>query len=70
MTVSEIAALASVVLSIGTNVALYIHLGATMNARFESLNPKFESIERRLELVQGDLHQMDVRLSRLESSSR
>ncbi len=77
MTINEVAALAAVVLSIGTNVALYIHLSATMNTRFDSIvatvdgrfnsvDARFDSIERRLELIQGDLHQMDIRLSKLE----
>ena len=60
MTINEVAALAAVILSIGTNVALYIHLSSTMNARFDS-------VERRLDLIQGDTHQMDIRLSKLEN---
>jgi hypothetical protein len=66
MTLNEIVALASVVLSIGTNIGLYIHLSSTMNTRFDSVDRKFESIERRLELIQGDTHQMDIRLTKLE----
>ena len=81
MTINEIAALAAVILSIGTIVALYIHLSQTMNTRFESIsatmntrfesitatmNTRFESVDRRLELIQGDLHHMDLRLSKSE----
>jgi hypothetical protein len=73
MTLNEIVALASVVLSIGTNIGLYIHLSSAMNTRFDSVDRrfdsvdrKFESIERRLELIQGDTHQMDIRLTKLE----
>ena len=66
MTVNEIAALAAVVLSIGTNVGLFIHLSSTMNTRFDAVDRHFESIERRLEMIQGDTHQMDVRLTKLE----
>ena len=66
MTLNEIVALASVVLSIGTNIGLYIHLSSTMNTRFDSVDRKFESIERRLELIRGDTHQMDIRLTKLE----
>jgi hypothetical protein len=66
MTLNEIVALASVVLSIGTNIGLYIHLSSAMNTRFDSVDRKFESIERRLELIQGDTHQMDIRLTQLE----
>jgi hypothetical protein len=66
MTLNEIVALASVVLSIGTNIGLYIHLSSTMNTRFDSVDRKFESIERRLELIQGDTHQMDIRLTKFE----
>ncbi len=50
MTINEVAALTAVILSVGTNVALYIHLSQTMNNRFDSL-------ERRLDLIQGDTHQ-------------
>lgn len=70
MTLSEIIALASVVLSIGTNVGLYIHLSSVMNSRFDAVtrdaNSFRESVERRLELIQGDLHNMDLRLTKLE----
>jgi len=66
MTINEIVALASVVISIGTNIALYVHLSSTMNARFDNVDRKFESVERRLEMIQGDTHQMDLRLTRLE----
>ena len=59
MTLAEIIALASVVISIGTNVALYTHLSSVMHARFDS-------VERRLELMQGNLHDLDVRLTKLE----
>lgn len=59
MTIDEVAALAAVILSIGTNVALYIHLSQTMNSRFDG-------VERRLEMIEGDTHQMDIRLSKLE----
>jgi hypothetical protein len=59
MTINEIVALASVLVSIGANVALYIHLSSVMNTRFDS-------VERRLELIQGDTHHMDVRLTKLE----
>jgi len=57
MTINEIVALASVVISIGTNIALYVHLSSTMNARFDNVDRKFESVERRLEMIQGDTHQ-------------
>ena len=59
MTLAEIIALASVVISIGTNVGLYVHLSSVMHTRFHS-------VERRLELVQGSLHEVDVRLTKLE----
>jgi hypothetical protein len=59
MTISEIVALASVLISVGMNVSLYVHLSSVMNSRFDS-------VERRLELIQGDLHNMDVRLTKLE----
>jgi hypothetical protein len=59
ITLAEVIALAAVVLSIGTNVGLYIHLSSTMSTRFDS-------IERRLELMQGALHDLDVRITKLE----
>jgi hypothetical protein len=55
-----------VLISVGMNVGLYIHLSSTMNARFDGSDRHFESIERRLELIEGDLHQMDIRLTKLE----
>jgi hypothetical protein len=58
MTLSEIVSLAAVVLSIGTNVALYVHLSSVMNTRFES-------VERRLEMIQGSIHELDVRVTKL-----
>jgi hypothetical protein len=66
MSISEIVALASVLISVGMNIGLYIHLSSTMNARFDSVDRKFDSIERRLEMIQGDTHQMDIRLTKLE----
>jgi hypothetical protein len=67
---SEIIALAAVMLSVGTNVGLYIHLSDVMNKRFDSnearSDGRFDSIERRLEMMQGDLHNLDMRLTKLE----
>ena len=57
MTLAEMIALASVVISVGTNVGLYIHLSSVMHTRFDS-------VERRLELMQGSLHELDVRLTK------
>ena len=31
------------------------------------VDTRFESIERRLEMIQGDLHGMDIRITRFES---
>jgi hypothetical protein len=59
MTISEVVALAAVVLSIGTNVGLYIHLSSVMNNRFDS-------VERRLEMLTGTMHEIDNRLVKLE----
>jgi len=66
MTISEIVALASVLISVGMNVGLYVHLSSTMNTRFDSVDRKLDSVERRLEMIQGDTHQMDIRLTKLE----
>ena len=60
MTINEIAALAAVILSIGTNVALYIHLSATMNSRFDS-------VDRRLEVLTGKVLDIDNRVTRIET---
>ena len=76
MTINEIVALSVMLLS-GTNVALYGRLSSVMNGRFDSVerkfetnfenvDRKFESVERRLETIQGSLHEMDVRLTKLE----
>ena len=59
MTISEILALESVLISVGTNVGLYLHSSSTMNTRFDS-------VERRLEMILGDTHPMDIRLTKLE----
>jgi hypothetical protein len=59
MTISEIIALGAVVLSVGTNVALYVHLSSTMNTRFDS-------VERRLEMLTGSMHEIDTRLTKME----
>ena len=59
MTINEIAALTAVILSIGTNVALYIHLSATMNSRFDS-------VDRRLEVLTGKVVDIDNRVTRIE----
>ena len=60
MTINEIAALTAVILSIGTNVALYIHLSATMNSRFDS-------VDRRLEVLTGKVVDIDNRVTRIET---
>jgi len=48
-----------VIVSIGTNVALYTHLSSVMHTRFDS-------VERRLESMQGNLHDLGVRLTKLD----
>jgi hypothetical protein len=58
MTLSELVALAAVVLSGETNVALYVNLSSTMNSRFDSVDRKFESAERRIAMIQGSTHDM------------
>lgn len=70
MTINEIVALASVVISIGTNIALYVHLSSTVNTRFDAIERKiegrFDSVERRLEMIQGDTHNLEIRITKLE----
>jgi hypothetical protein len=65
MTIAELVALASVLISIGANIDRYVHLSAVMNGRFDSVHRKFESVERRLEMIQSDTHNLDVRPTRL-----
>ena len=60
MTINEIVALAAVLLSVGTNVALFVHLSSVVNSRFDS-------VERRLEMIQANTHDLDIRLTKLES---
>jgi hypothetical protein len=60
MTINEIVALAAVLLSVGTNVALFVHLSSVVNSRFDS-------VERRLEMIQANTHDVDIRLTKLES---
>jgi hypothetical protein len=31
------------------------------------MNNRFDSVERRLEMIQGNVHEMDIRLTKLES---
>jgi hypothetical protein len=56
MTINKIVTLAAVLLSVGTNVALYVRLSSVMNSRFDAIERKFEgkfeSVERRLEIRQ------------------
>jgi hypothetical protein len=62
MTLGEIIALASLaasLIAIGTNVGLYVHLGGTMNARFDS-------VDRRFETLLGKVIEIDNRLTRVE----
>jgi prefoldin subunit 5 len=66
LTINEIVALASVIVSIGTNVALYTHLSAVMNSRFESVDRHFESLERRSDVMLGKVVEIDNRLTRVE----
>lgn len=59
MDLSEIVALAAMVLSIGMNIALYVHLSSAMNARFDG-------VERRLDLLTGIFHEIHLRQTKLE----
>jgi hypothetical protein len=59
LAVNDIVALASVVIAIGTNVVLYVHLSSTMNTRFDS-------IERRFDVMLGKVIGIDNRLTRVE----
>ncbi len=38
-----------------------------MNRGFDAVDRRFDSIERRLEMIQGDTHQMDIRITKLEN---
>jgi hypothetical protein len=66
LTIPDIVAFASVVISIGTNAALYIHLSSTMNARFDSFERRFDSLERRFDVLLGKVIEIDNRLTRVE----
>ena len=70
MTLAEMIALASVVISIGTNVGIYIHLSSVTHTRFDGverrMDTRFDGVEQRLQLMQGALHDLDVRLTKLE----
>ena len=66
MTIGEIAAFAAVVLSIGTNVGLYIHLSSRLDSLSSSINTRFDSVERRLETLTGLVDKINVRLTRWE----
>jgi hypothetical protein len=66
LTINEIVALASVIVSIGTNVALYVHLSSTMNARFDTFERRFDSLERRFDVMLGKVIEIDNRLTRVE----
>ncbi len=75
MGISEDVAIGAVVLSLGTNIGLYVHLSSVMNSRFdavdrkfETMERKFESVERRLEMIMGNTHEIDLRVSKLESN--
>ncbi|MDQ6677784.1 MAG: hypothetical protein M3Z09_10865 [Acidobacteriota bacterium] len=79
LTISEISALVAVVLSVGTNVALYVHLSSTMNSRFDIAERKFESRFSDLKadiltILRTEMRSMeaimDARLSRIEESLR
>ena len=59
MTINDIVALAAVVISIGTNVALYNHLSSTMNGRFDL-------VDRRFDTLIGKVVEVDNRLTRVE----
>lgn len=56
MIISEISALTAVILSVGTNVALYVHLSSRMEARLAS-------IETKLDILTGKVMELDTRLS-------
>lgn len=59
MTISEIVALASVLISVGMNAGLYVHLSSVMNTRFDS-------VERRSDVLLGKVVEIGNRLTRVE----
>ncbi|HEX4134307.1 MAG TPA: hypothetical protein VHY84_06780 [Bryobacteraceae bacterium] len=61
MTINEIVAPASVIVSIGTNVALYTHLSATTNMRFDSFERRFDSFEHRIDLMLSKMVTIEAR---------
>jgi hypothetical protein len=66
MPINDIVALTAVVISICTNVGLYVHLSSTMNSRFDSMDRKFESMERRFDVLLGKVIEIDNRLTRVD----
>jgi hypothetical protein len=63
LTLDAIVALASVIISIGANTALYIHLSSTLSA---TMNSRFDSLERRFDVLLGKVVEIDNRLTRVE----
>ena len=53
-------AIGAVLLSVDTDIALYVHLSSVMNARFDT-------VERRLDRIQSETHQLDLRLAKIKS---
>ena len=51
--------------SIGTNIGLYIHLSSVMNSRFDAVDRRFESVERRFDVMLGKVIEIDNRLTRV-----
>jgi hypothetical protein len=66
LTLNEIVTLASMLVSIGTNIGLYIHLSSVMNTRFDAVDRRFESVERRFDVMLGKVIEIDNRLTRVE----
>jgi len=66
MTINEIVALAAVLLSVGTNVALYVHL---MNSRFDGMDRKFENVDRKFENVARNFESVDRRLEMITGNT-
>ena len=69
MTINEIVALAAVLLSIGTNVALYVHLSSVMNSRFDGMDRKFENVDRKFENVARNFESVDRRLEMITGNT-
>jgi len=66
MTIAEIVPLASVLISIGTNIGLYIHLSSAMSGRFDAVDHRFDAVDRRFDSVDRRFDSVDRKFESVE----